>query len=133
MTSIATTVLVIDDDPAIRVALRELLETEGYRVAEAVGGTAALARLRGGLRPDVILLDLMMPPIDGWDFRREQLGDPALKDIPVIIITAAGFSLDTVRAQFGDVECFYKPLQTDALLAAIGRAGHRRGTQQGGG
>jgi CheY-like chemotaxis protein len=112
-------VLIIDDDRPTRDGLRELLEAEGYAVAEAVNGNAALARLRRGLRPRVIVLDLMMPNGDGWDFRTEQLRDPALKDIPVLILTAAGFSRESVRVQFGDTEFIPKPPPPPALLAAI--------------
>ena len=85
------TVLIVDDDSAVRTALKELFETEGYAVAVASNGRAALNHLGAGLRPCVVLLDLMMPVMDGWDFRTEQLKDPALKEIPVFIITAAGF------------------------------------------
>src|SRR4051812_35441721 len=85
-------VLIVDDDAGFRGALRERLETEGYSVIEAVNGLAALRRLRGGLRPSVIVFDLMMPEMDGWDFRFWQLRDPDLRDIPVVLVTAAGFS-----------------------------------------
>ena len=94
-------ILVVDDDASIRAAMRELLETEGYDVTEAANGLAALGKLRAGLRPAVILLDLMMPVMDGWDLRTEQLRDPELAAIPVLIVTAAGFSLESVTAQFG--------------------------------
>ena len=72
-------------------ALKELFETEGYTVVLAANGRAALNRLMEGFRPSVVLLDLMMPVMDGWDFRTRRLREPALKDIPVFIITAAGF------------------------------------------
>jgi CheY-like chemotaxis protein len=115
------TILVVDDDSSIRDALTELLETEGYAVAAAANGYAALRRLRAGLRPRMIFLDLMMPVMDGWDFRTEQLRDPDLRDIPVIIITAAGFSVETMRAQLGDIELVPKPLPTEQLLTAVKR------------
>jgi CheY-like chemotaxis protein len=82
----------------------------------------ALELLRGGLRPSSILLDLMMPVMDGWDFRQEQLADPALKDIPVVLITAAGFSRETIQAQLGDVHLLPKPVPCPALLEILGRA-----------
>lgn len=112
-------ILVVDDDADTRDALRELLETEGYAVVEAANGRAALQRLRGGLRPRAILLDLMMPVLDGWDFRSQQLADPALKDVPVVIMTAAGFSADTVRAQLGGIDFVSKPPPPDQLLATL--------------
>ena len=114
-------VLVVDDDQAVRDALRELLETEGYAVEEAADGRSALQRLQAGLRPSVILLDLMMPVMDGWDFRQAQLADPNLRDLPVLIITAAGFSADTIRTQFGDTEFVHKPPPPAGLLAAVRR------------
>ena len=115
------TVLIIDDDLPVRTALKELFETEGYAVALAATGHAALNHLRKGLRPCAILLDLMMPVMDGWDFRNEQLADPALKDIPVVILTAAGFSAETVRAQFGDIPFVPKPPPDTGLLDMVKR------------
>ncbi|HEY5451481.1 MAG TPA: response regulator [Polyangia bacterium] len=113
--------LVVDDDSAVRTALKELFETEGYDVAVAANGRAALNQLRVGVRPCVVLLDLMMPVMDGWDFRTEQLKDPALKDIPVFILTAAGFSDTTIRAQFGSIPFVPKPPPHEELLALVRR------------
>ena len=62
-------ILIVDDDKDVRIALAELLEGEGYTVAGAHNGQEALQLMRGGLHPAVILLDLMMPVMDGWDFR----------------------------------------------------------------
>ena len=115
------TVLVVDDDSAVRTALKELFETEGYTVAVAANGRAALNHLGSGLRPCVVLLDLMMPVMDGWDFRTEQLKNPALKEIPVFILTAAGFSDATIRAQFGNIPFVPKPPPHDELLAMVHR------------
>jgi CheY-like chemotaxis protein len=115
------TVLIVDDDLPVRTALKELFETEGYAVALAANGRAALNHLRKGLRPCVILLDLMMPEMDGWDFRNAQLADPGLKDIPVVILTAVGFSAETVRAQFGDIPFVPKPPAHTGLLDMVKR------------
>jgi|SRR5579871_650913 len=115
------TVLVVDDERAVLDGLGELLESEGYRVATATDGQDALDQLRTGLRPCAILLDLMMPGMDGWDFRHEQTQDPNLSDIPVVIITAVGFSEKSVKAQFGDIDFVPKPVPVDALLAAVRR------------
>ena len=103
-------VLLVEDDAAIAGSLGEALREEGLEVATAQNGREALQVLRGGLRPSVILLDLMMPVMDGWDFRHEQLRDPALRDIPVVVVTATGFSPDTIRAQFGNVDLLPKPV-----------------------
>ena len=115
------TVLVVDDDSTVRTTLKELFETEGYDVAVAANGRAALNHLKVGMRPCVVLLDLMMPVMDGWDFRTEQLKDPALKEIPVFILTAAGFSDATIRAQFGNVPFVPKPPPHEELLAMVRR------------
>jgi two-component system response regulator MprA len=115
------TVLVIDDDPPIVEGLRELLQNEGYDVAVAGDGRAALDQLRRGLRPCVIVLDLMMPAMDGWDFRHEQLKDAELREIPVIVFTATGFSEASVKAQLGVAEVVPKPLSPARLLGAIQR------------
>ena len=112
-------VLVVDDDDALRAALKELFETEGYKVALAANGRAALNRLSGGLRPCVVLLDLMMPVMDGWDFREQQLRNPDLREIPVFILTAVGFSEATIRAQFGDIRFVRKPPAHNDLLELV--------------
>ena len=117
----ASIVLIVDDDPAVVEGLSELLEEEGYDVAVAKDGRDALDQLRTGLRPSVILLDLMMPRMDGWDFRHEQMKDAELRDIPTIVISAAGFSATSVKAQLGDIEFGPKPPDAQALLDAIKR------------
>jgi CheY-like chemotaxis protein len=115
-------ILLIEDDLAIHTSLGETLEQSGYLVIAAVDGREALALLRSGVRPSAILLDLMMPVMDGWDFRHEQRSDPALREIPVVVITAAGFSAATVRTQLGDVEVIAKPIQRPELFRALARA-----------
>ena len=101
------------------MTLKDLIASDGYEVAVAENGRVALNLLRGGLRPCAVILDLMMPVMDGWDFRAAQTQSPDLSAIPVVVITAAGFSKASVRAQFGDLPFLPKPLDPDALLAAI--------------
>ncbi len=85
------TLMVVDDDADIRDMLAEVLEAEGYRVICAADGEEALRVLRQGPPyPSLILLDLMMPGMDGWEFRALQAKDPALAGIPVIVLTADG-------------------------------------------
>jgi CheY-like chemotaxis protein len=115
------TVLVVDDDRAVLDGLSELLQNEGYSVVTAQDGTAALEQLRRGLRPCAILLDLMMPGMDGWDFRHEQLKEDDLRDIPIVVITAVGFSETSIKAQFGDIEFVPKPPAPAVLIEAIRR------------
>jgi CheY-like chemotaxis protein len=113
-------VLLVEDDLSIAGSLAEALQEDGVQVATAANGCEALQILRGGLRPGTIVLDLMMPVMDGWDFRDEQLRDPALKDIPVVVITATGFSLETIRMQFGEVGMLPKPVPYLDLLDLLG-------------
>jgi CheY-like chemotaxis protein len=63
----------------------------------------------------------MMPVMNGWEFRHEQLNDPSLCDIPVVVVSASGFSAETIRMQFGDVELIRKPVPLFDLLGALGR------------
>ena len=115
-------VLLVDDDFAILDGLSDFLEGEGYHVLSASNGIDALNQLRSGLRVDAIVLDVMMPLMDGWDFRAEQLAHPSLRDIPVVVISACGFSQDTLRHQFKAREVLPKPLELDGLLAALQNA-----------
>jgi CheY-like chemotaxis protein len=80
--------LVVEDDDMIREALTELLRDEGALVTPASNGREALQELRSGRAPDLILLDLMMPVMDGWEFRVDQRADPALASIPIIAMSA---------------------------------------------
>jgi len=105
-------VLIIDDDSDSREALAELLTDQGYVVSAAANGAEGLVYLRSGKRAHVILLDLMMPDVDGWDFRVEQKRDPALAAIPVVVISGAGKLLDAEYA-------LRKPLDVQALLALL--------------
>jgi len=109
-------VLVVDDDTDIRTSLCELLEHEGYRVASAANGQEALARLGQGELPCVILLDLMMPIMDGWEFRERQQDDPRLAGVPVVVITAAGkYGTRAIDAE----QILPKPLRIEHVLEVI--------------
>ncbi len=80
-------VLVVDDDPNIRKMIVAALRREGYRFFEATNGREALVLMRAE-HPDVVVLDLMMPIVSGWDVLRERLSEPDLTRIPVIIVSA---------------------------------------------
>ncbi len=113
-------ILIVDDDNDVRSALSEMLEEEGFAVEGAHNGREALARLRaGGAHPAVILLDLMMPGMDGWDFRSEQMRDPKLAGVPVVIVSASGFSHESIRTQFRPAAYVEKPIERNALLDVI--------------
>ena len=111
-------ILLVEDDRSIRVAMQGVLEDEGYVVTVAENGRRALERLRSSLVPDLIVLDLRMPVMDGWEFRAAQKSDPALAQIPVLAVSADG----SAKAAAIDAQAYLrKPLNTDALLNAIGR------------
>jgi CheY-like chemotaxis protein len=113
-------ILIVDDDDDVRAALSELLEEEGFSVEGAPNGREALARLRGGrVHPAVILLDLMMPGMDGWDFRSEQMRDPKLAGVPVVIVSASGFSAESIQTQFRPAAYVEKPIERAELLDVI--------------
>jgi CheY-like chemotaxis protein len=92
---------VVEDDPCIREALLIELETVGFRVATAANGKEALAAIRKGPRPSVIVTDLMMPVMDGWQLRAELLRDRKLASIPVVVLTARGDAERQARSRRG--------------------------------
>ena len=111
-------ILVVDDDTDLRETLGEVLAEEGYDAHLCENGRIALDRLRGGERPALILLDLMMPEMNGWQFREEQLKDEALREIPVVVMTASrGFEGHPITAS----EILYKPVGLGQLLEAVER------------
>ncbi len=118
----APVVMVVDDDSAIRHSLSELLRDEGYAVTAFENGQRALDWLRSSaVRPRVVLLDLMMPVMDGFAFLEEKEKDPAIEDLPVVVITA-GNGCGEVTRRHRIADCFPKPFSVTALLAAVGRA-----------
>jgi CheY-like chemotaxis protein len=108
-------ILVVDDDPDIREAISSALSDEGYQVTGASNGREALAQLRGQTRPSLILLDMMMPEMDGWRFRLELKKLPELASIPVVILSAHGNVRDAALA-LGAADYLRKPLRLDSLL-----------------
>jgi len=116
----AAPVLVVDDNTEVRQALVALLEAEGYHVAEAVDGVSALRLLRtGAVRPCLIVLDLMMPRMIGWDFRTEQSSDRSLADIPVVVVSADPLASQAER--MGAAAVLSKPADPERFIALIGR------------
>lgn len=116
----ARRVLIVEDDADTRRWLDRALAGEGWRVSEAENGRAALARIAEE-RPDLILLDLMMPEMDGFEFLAELRRDPALHDVPVIVVTAAELSEDDHRRLNGGVERVLQKaaLSREELLAEL--------------
>ena len=113
-------VMVIEDDFAIRETLRELLEEEGYEVVGAANGMDALSRLHHGPAPRLILLDLMMPVMDGREFRTAQRSDPALARIPVVVITADA-AVDQEAEALAVEAVLPKPFELGRLLDTVHR------------
>lgn len=111
--------LIVEDDADAREALVFFLENEGYRVLEASHGEEALRHLRS-TDVCVILLDLMMPVMNGWTFRAEQLKDPRLADIPVAVLTADETATHHA-ATLGVEELMLKPVDLGRLLDFVGR------------
>jgi len=111
--------LIIDDDPDIREAVTEVLSIEGHEVVTACDGEQGLVRCRL-VRPDLVLLDLMMPGMNGWDFRKAQLRDPAIASIPVVVVSAVARSQDLPADGF-----LQKPFSLDELLALVRRVARR--------
>ncbi len=113
-------VLIVDDDPDIRDAVGECLRYEGYDVHSAADGRDALDRLEYGLRPAVILLDLMMPVLNGFDVLEALKNRPEWKSIPVVIVSAnRGYEAEDLS---GAVSILRKPVNVDRLLAAVEQA-----------
>lgn len=112
--------LVVDDDHDILLSLQDALEMEGYHVATATTGREALEALERGLRPDLILLDLMMPEVSGWAFRAWQRSRQEFASIPVIIVSGQGLSSRDIASLA--VEGYLpKPLDLDELLSTVAR------------
>ncbi len=111
-------VLVVEDDEALAGAIASTLEEEGVRVTLARNGLAALEKLRGSFRPCLILLDITMPVMDGFAFRREQLRDASLAGIPVVVCTADGGLAEKALA-LGAAAFLKKPLKSGELLRVV--------------
>lgn len=113
------TILVVDDNPTNIQVLFDVLSEIGYRVAIAKTGEAALQRLQS-YHPDIILLDIMMPGIDGFETCKRLKADPTTRDIPVIFMTALSDSVDKVKGlSLGAVDYITKPIQHEEALARI--------------
>jgi two-component system, chemotaxis family, chemotaxis protein CheY len=118
-------VLIVEDEDDLRQMMAQMLAIEGFKAATVSNGREALAYLELGDYPEVILLDLMMPVMDGWEFSRRQQSDPRLKDVPVIVLSAldAGRAADVRSAAF-----LKKPLDFDLMLRLVrGYCGHESG------
>jgi len=112
------TILVVEDDPDVREGILTILELEGFQSAAAFHGRDALDQCRAGLRPDAILLDLMMPVMSGEEFLRARIGEPGIADVPVLVLTAKGFE-EIDRKRWNVRNVLRKPTDPDRMISAI--------------
>jgi CheY-like chemotaxis protein len=113
-------ILLVEDDLSIRESIAELLEEEGYTVICAANGAEALERLEVESAPSLIVLDLMMPVMDGWAFRSAQRKDPRLSAIPVLVVSASHAERDDV-AQLAAAGFLAKPFDLDQFVGEVHR------------
>lgn len=110
-------ILVVEDNDDVREMMALTLELAGHKVSTAVNGQDALEKLQSGTRPALILLDLMMPVMNGWEFRLALENDPSLKQVPIIIVSAATAELAHRAAAAAYLP---KPIDMDELLTVVG-------------
>jgi CheY-like chemotaxis protein len=111
-------VLVVDDSPFTSGLLVALLHKAGHEVEVVGDGEQALLRLHWW-RPDLILLDLTMPVMDGWEFLRRRQADPAAAAVPVVVLSGGDESQLEAARNLGAARCLRKPMRADAVLAAV--------------
>lgn len=115
-------ILIVEDDPDIRASLRAVLEMEGYEVDDAAHGRAALDLLQGGTcNPAVIVCDLEMPVMDGWQLRKELRKNPRLSRIPLIIASTVTLGVARLRARLTASAFLRKPVDVRELLKVVAR------------
>jgi CheY-like chemotaxis protein len=114
----ASSVLVVDDDPNLVRLMSKFLKLEGFAPVPAANGQEALSYLRGGGDASVILLDLRMPVMDGWAFRREQRGDPGIAGIPIVILS--GVEIDHAQ-ELDAAAAFHKPVSFPEVVGVVRR------------
>jgi CheY-like chemotaxis protein len=116
----AKKILVIEDDTSIRELLVELLESEGYEVSSAVNGLEGILKLQSKQYPDLILIDLMMPVMDGYTFRTKQLENPEWAKIPTIVMSAEANAKEKMK-DYKITAFLSKPVELDTILNAVAK------------
>jgi CheY-like chemotaxis protein len=111
-------VLIIEDDESIRELLIELLESEGYIVSSAENGLLGLEFLKNNSKPDIILMDLMMPVMDGYTFRSEQLKNPQWNKIPTVVMSAEASAKEKLK-NYSITAFLAKPIELETILKTI--------------
>jgi CheY-like chemotaxis protein len=118
-------ILVVDDDPAIRRVVADILEMSNYEVRMASNGAEALTEVRQW-PPAMVLLDLMMPVMDGWEFLRRCRGDPPCSPVPVAVMSAAR-DAGAISDELGANAFLPKPFELDDILLIVDRLAGTRG------
>lgn len=113
-------ILVVEDDTSIRELLVELLESEGYEVFSAVNGLEGLKILQEKSQPDLILIDLMMPIMDGYSFRTEQLKNNIWSKIPTVVMSAEANAKEKMK-NFSITAFLSKPVELDTILRTVAK------------
>ncbi len=114
-------VLVVEDDEDIRTDLTAILRVKGFTVGEAANGKEALARLRAGERPCLMVLDLMMPVMNGWELRAVMRADDALAGIPVVVVSGKGRIPPDEEKTLAPAAVLVKPFELSELLELVAR------------
>ena len=114
-------ILCIEDEPEMIDLIRLILGRRGFEVTGAAGGKDGLEKLQNGPQPDLVLLDLMMPDLDGWEVYQQMKADEKTKDIPVIVVTAKAQSIDKVLGlHIAKVDDYIaKPFSPQELLSSV--------------
>ena len=114
----ACEILIVDDNADIVDMVRLILESSGYIIRTAANGAEALSELRRAGPARLILLDMMMPVMNGWQFRSEQLRDPTLANIPIVVLTGDGTAREKA-AEIGAVAYLKKPVELKLLMDTL--------------
>ena len=126
MAAPAGSVLIVDDDLPIREAVSELLLEAGYAVQVAENGAVALEVVRGPEKPSLLLLDMMMPVMSGFELLELlEDGDVDLNQVPIVVMSAFSAPLGPVGARGGVKACLCKPVKADLLLQTVGSCCYR--------
>jgi CheY-like chemotaxis protein len=115
-------ILIIEDDHSIRELLVELLRSEGHEVHSSENGSEALEFLKSHPLPDLIIMDLMMPVMDGYEFRAQQMKNKLWAQIPVVVMSAEASARDKVK-KYGISDFLPKPVELDVILKTIKKYG----------
>ncbi len=114
-------VLIVEDDEDIRADLGAILRIKGYAVGEAANGREALEQLRSGELPCLVVLDLMMPVMNGWELRAAMRADERLQNLPVVVVSGAGRIDQEEAAALAPAAVLVKPFELSQLLELVAR------------